>query len=177
MRRMIGLLCLMMCLFAVPALAEIPQFYTRGDMVEDFILTTWDGQEVSLSAALAEKEAVALHFFTLRCGGCEEEMPLLREAYAAWGKRVALIAVTIDEADTNKQLKTYCTRRKLTFPVARDTAELAYQYPIYGVPSTFVIDKDGVLREIKEGAFRDAEEFAAFVTPYLLHEEIAEVQK
>ena len=171
----IWLLC--MLLLTACALAEAPQYYTRGDTVADFILTTWDGLEVSLSAALAEKETVVLHFFTLRCGGCEEEMPLLREACEAWGERVALIAVTIDEADTDKQLKTYCTRRKLTFPVARDTAELAYQYPIYGVPSTFVIDKDGVLREIKEGAFRDAEEFASFVAPYLMPEEGAEEQE
>ena len=171
----IWLLCLL--LWTGAALAEAPQYYTRGDTVADFTLTTWDGLEVSLSAAFAEKEMVVLHFFTLRCGGCEEEMPLLREACEAWGERVALIAVTIDEADTDKQLKTYCTRRKLTFPVARDTAELAYQYPIYGVPSTFVIDTDGVLREIKEGAFRDAEEFAAAVAPYLTTQAAAEEQE
>lgn len=160
-------LWLICMLLAACAQAEAPRYYTRGDVVADVQLTTWDGQNVSLSTALSEKEAVVLHFFTMSCGGCEEEMPLLRDAYAAWGERVALIAVTIDEACTDKQLETYCTRRGLVFPVARATAELVSRYPIYGMPSTFVIDRDGVLREIKEGALVDLAAFEALITPWL----------
>ena len=175
MRRLLALVLIL--LMAVPAAAEEQAYYSRGDVVADFTLTTWDEQEIQFSQLLAEKEAVLLHFFTLRCGGCEEEMPLLQSVYEVYGDQLAFIAVTIDQADTDKQLKTYCTRRKLVFPVARDTAGLAWQYPIYGVPSTFLIDKEGVLREIKEGAFRDAEEFAAFVAPYLMAEAVVDEQE
>lgn len=172
MRRLVCML--LMLLMAVPAWAEEQMLYAPGDAVADFTLTTWDDQEFILSAALAEKDAVVLHFFTLRCGGCEEEMPLIQAMYEQYGDRLAFIAVTIDEADTVKQLKTYCTRRKLMFPVAKDTARLAWQYPIYGVPSTFIIDKDGLRQDVKEGAFRDEAEFAAFVAPYLAPVEATE---
>ena len=164
----LGLICVVaVLLLSAGAAAEPPAYYTRGEFVADFTLTTWTEETVTLSDLLAEKDVVLLHIFTLRCGGCEEEMPLLQAAYEAWGERVALLAVTIDDADTDKQLKTYCTRRGLTFPTARDTAGLAYCYPIYGVPTTFVIDRDGVLREIKEGAIKDLAAFEKLITPWL----------
>ena len=175
MRRLLALVLTLLMVF--PAMAEEQAGYSRGDVVADFALTTWDGQELLFSQLLAEKEAVVLHIFTLRCGACEVEMPLLQSIYEAYGDRLAFIAVTIDEVDTDKQLKTYCTRRKLTFPVARDTADLALQYPISCVPSTFLIDKEGVLQERKAGAFQDAEEFAAFVAPYLVAEAVVEEQE
>ena len=166
-RRLLALLCLLM----TTALAEAPDYYGRGDRVADFSLISWDGQKITLSAVLEEKDAVVLHFFTLRCGGCEEEMPLLQSAWEVYGDRVALIAVTIDQADTDKQLNTYCTRRGLTFPVARDTAELTLQYPIYGVPLSFVIDGEGVLREIKEGPLAELTAFMQLVSPWLTAED------
>ena len=160
------LIWLMILLLMIGASAEAT-FYSRGDAVAEFQVTTWDGKEISLAATLVEKEVVVLHIFSCSCGGCEEEMPLLQLVSETYADRVALIAVTIADADTDKRLSTYCTRRGLTFPVARDTAGLAWQYPIYGVPSTFLIDQTGVLRAIKEGAFRDAEEYAAFLEPWL----------
>ena len=166
MRRLLTAIVLVLIVFSVAG-AESVEYYHRGDVVADFALTTWDGQTVSLYEMLAAKEAVLLHFFTLRCGGCEEEMPLLRAAYEAYGDRVGFLVVTIDDADTDKKLETYCTRRNLTFPVARDTARLAYQYPVYGVPLSLVIDQEGVLRDIKEGAMDDLAAFAALVEPYL----------
>lgn len=164
----LGLICMLAAfLWGASGAAEAPEYYTRGERVAEFALTTWADEAVTLSELLAEKEVVLLHIFTLRCGGCEEEMPLLQAAYEVWSDRVALLAVTIDAGDTDKQLRTYCTRRGLTFPTARDTADLAYQYPIYGVPTTFVIDRDGVLRGIKEGAIKDLAEFEKLITPWL----------
>lgn len=165
MRRLLTLLLLMMML---PALAEeaVP-IYFPGDEVADFALTTWDGNAVVLSSMLEEKEAVALHFFATWCGGCEAEMPLLQAAYEAWGDRVGFIAVTIVDADTDKKLNTFCTRRGLTFPVARDTAGLTWQYPMDSVPLTIVIDKSGVFGAIKAGAIADLAEFEVLIQPYL----------
>lgn len=174
MRRFLILLA--MLVMALPVLAEdVTSYYSRGDAVEDFTLTTWDGQAVCLSAVLAEKDAVVLHFFATWCGGCEAEMPLIQAAHEAWADRVGIIAVTIADGDTDAKLDTFCTRRGLTFPVARDMAGLAGQYPIYGVPLTVVIDKSGVLREIKEGAMADLTEFEALVRPYLIPEVIPEI--
>ena len=162
------LLILILLLPFAAALAEEKTVYSRGDTVEDFTLTAWDGRELSLSAALAEKEAVLLHFFSPTCGGCVEEMPLLQAAYEAYGERVGFLVISI--VGTDKQLETFCTRRGLTFPVARDAAQLSLTYPLYGVPLTLVIDGSGVLREIKEGVMTDMAAFEKLITPYLAAE-------
>ena len=58
------LLILILLLPFAAALVEEKTVYSRGDAVADFTLTAWDGRELSMSAALAEKEAVLLHFFS-----------------------------------------------------------------------------------------------------------------
>ena len=163
-------LAMLLMLLLLPfAGAEERTAYSRGDQVADFTFTAWDGQVMSLSAALAEKDAVVLHFFSPTCGGCVEEMPLLQSAYEMYGAQVGFLVVSI--AGTDKQLQTFCTRRELTFPVARDAQQICLDYPLYGVPLTLVIDKDGVLREIKEGVLADLEAFTKLLSPYLMLQE------
>ena len=42
----------------------------------------------------------------------------------------------------------------LSFPVLLDTSQnVALEYNIRGIPTTFFIDKDGIIRDIKFGAF------------------------
>lgn len=172
MKRMISwFLALLMMISLVQA--EPSEKYHLGDATGDFSLTTWDGQHVTLSGALVEKELVLLHFWAGWCGACEEEMPVLQAFWEEYGDRVAVIAVTISDQDTDKKLKTYCTRRELTFPMARDTAGLQQQYPVYGVPVSIVINGDGTIVEFKEGAMDAAADYAALVAPYLAPEATA----
>ena len=95
-------------------------------------------------------------------------MPLLQTAYEAYGERVGFLVISI--VGTDKQLETFCTRRGLTFPVARDAAQLSLTYPLYGVPLTLVIDGSGVLQEIREGVLTDMAAFEKLITPYLAAE-------
>ena len=163
-------LAMLLMLLLLPfAGAEERTAYSRGDQVADFTFTAWDGQVMSLSAALAEKDAVVLHFFSPTCGGCVEEMPLLQSAYEKYGAQIGFVVVSIE--GTDKQLETFCTRRGLTFPVARDTQQICLDYPLYGVPLTLVIDKESVLREIKEGTLPDLEAFTKLISPYLAVQE------
>ena len=167
--------CLLALLLALSfAQAETAEKYHLGDAVGDFALTTWDGQPVTLSGALAEKELVLLHFWAGWCGACEEEMPVLQAFWEEYGDRVAVIAVTISDQDTVEKLQTYCTRRGLTFPVAQDTAGLKQQYPVYGVPASIVIDGTGTMVALKEGAMASAADYAALVAPWLAAEDAAQ---
>jgi peroxiredoxin len=47
----------------------------------------------------------------------------------------------------------------LSFPVLLDTSEdIAQQYNVRGIPTTFLIDKGGIIKAIKVGPFRDMAE-------------------
>ncbi len=159
------ILCMGLALWMLAglALAE-PSYFRVGDAVKDFTLTTYNGQTVTLSELLSQKEWVLLHFFATWCGGCEEEMPRLQAAYETCGDQVAFIAVTIEPQDTDKKLATFAVRRGLTFPIARDTAGLKDAYPVYGVPLSVFIDHTGTVAHIKEGTFRTAEDLLAVLT-------------
>ena len=169
MRRLLILLVLL--LTATTALAETELCYTQGDQVEDFVLTTWDGQEISLYAELAEKDVVVLHFFSTVCAACEEEIPLWQTAWETYADRVGFIAVDIVD-DEDARLGKFLQRRGVTYPVAVDRAGLTLEYPIYGVPLTMIIDKDGVLQEILGGALTDLAELEEILAPYLVSDEM-----
>ena len=172
MKRMITLLlALLLAMGCSYAVSE--EQYHPGSAGDDFALTTWDGKQVTLSGALAEKELVLLHFWMGGCSACEAEMPHLQAFWEEYGDRVAVIAVTISAQDTDAKLKNYCTRRGLTFAVARDTAGLQQQYQVYGVPVSIVINGDGTIVELKEGAMDAAADYAALVASYLAPEATA----
>lgn len=134
--------------------------YGLGSAVGDFTVTTYDGRTVTLSEVLMEKDMVLLHFWNASCGACEEEMPYLQEAYAAYQEQVEVIALTNADADTNEKLATYAERRDLTFPIARDEQGLTLRFLAVTVPTSVVIDRNGQVCYIGSGALSSAEEFA-----------------
>lgn len=170
MKRMITLLlALLLAMGCAYAVSE--EQYHPGSAGDDFALTTWDGKQVTLSGALAEKELVLLHFWMGGCGACEAEMPHLQAFWEEYGDRVAVIAVTISAQDTDAKLKNYCTRRGLTFAVARDTAGLQQQYAVTGVPVSIVMDRSGTMVALKTGAMASAAEYTSLVEAHLSPEE------
>ena len=160
-------------LLTVSALAEPTIGYTQGSKVKDFVLTTWDGQEISLYAELEEKELVVLHFFSTVCEACVEELPLLQSIWEQYSDQVSFIVVDIMD-DQDAKLGRFLQRRGVTYPVGVDRMNLSVQYSVFGVPVTMIIDKDGVLQTVKEGAMSEIADFEALVAPYLLPDEAAE---
>ena len=52
------------------------------------------------------------------------------------------------------RVRDYLQSGNFSFPVLLDTnQDVALEYNIRGIPTTFLIDKDGIIQEIKVGAF------------------------
>lgn len=171
MKRLLALAFALMLMTS--ALAEPIIAYTQGSKVEDFMLATWDGQEISLYAELEEKDLVVLHFFSTGCQPCAEEVPLLQTIWEQYADQVSLIAVDIKD-DKDALMGRFVQRRGGTYPAGVDRLNLAIQYSVASVPMTVIIDKAGVLQAVKEGAFSEMAEFETLVAPYLLPDEAAE---
>jgi thiol-disulfide isomerase/thioredoxin len=125
-------------------------------LAPDFTLTGLDGQEVSLSDFRGQP--VLLNFWATWCGPCSMEMPFLQDIYEKWtGKGLVLLAVNIQEDPI--KVKAFVEGAGYTFPVLLATGnEVPLAYNIRGIPATFFIDADGVIRDIKIGAFFTAGE-------------------
>jgi thiol-disulfide isomerase/thioredoxin len=122
-----------------------------GKTAPEFALKGLDGQEVSLSDLRGKP--VLLNFWASWCGPCRLEMPFLQQIYEKWtGKGLVLLAVNLQE-DSNK-VEEFVKNGGYTFPILLSPGkEVPLAYNIRGIPATFFIDAEGVIRDIKIGAF------------------------
>ncbi len=127
-----------------------------GNRAPDFELQDLDGQSISLSSLRGSP--VMLNFWASWCPPCRYEMPFIQEVYDEWSdKGLMVLAINLEEsASTAKQ---FMQAEGLSFPVLLDTRSIvAGKYNIRAIPTTFLIDKDGIIQGIKIGAFQSKEE-------------------
>ncbi len=155
---------LLVCLAAlwITAGAGAEDHPMLGKTLEDFSVETIDGETFSLSGALREKKMVLLNLWAIYCGPCEMEFPYMEEAYQQFSDRAAVIALSIDPADTKERLQDYAASHGMTFAVGSDSAtNLASRFVSTGIPTTVVIDRFGKVALVHAGAEPSAEKFAA----------------
>jgi peroxiredoxin len=110
----------------------------------EFSLPALSGDTVSL-ADYRGKKTVVVSYWASWCGPCKVELPELSEFYKRYHKADAnfeILAISIDEekADAEK----YAAAEKLPFPVLFDPqSKTADAYSVEGIPTLFVISKDG----------------------------------
>lgn len=136
--------------------AEIPAGEI-GSVMEDFTVSSIDGEEFTLSALLETHDAVVLNFWFNGCGPCAQEFPFLNEAYEEYKDQVAVIALSpYDDADS---IASYKEDLELTLPIGTDTAGLSDLFQISAFPTTIVIDRFGVVCFREEGSQPSTEAF------------------
>ena len=109
----------------------------------DFTLKDMNGQDVRL--ADLEGQVVLLNFWATWCGPCRLEIPWFvefQEKYKDQGFRV--VGISVD--DPPEALPPFAKRFKINYPLLvgadREDVQKAYG-PIFGVPTTFIIDRNG----------------------------------
>ncbi len=122
-----------------------------GKLAPDFTLNGLDGQEVSLRGFRGRP--VLLNFWATWCGPCQMEMPLLQAVHEKWaGTGLVLLAVNLQEDPVS--VREFVESAGYTFPVLLSPGnDVSLAYNIRGIPATFFVDADGVIRDMKIGAF------------------------
>jgi thiol-disulfide isomerase/thioredoxin len=145
------------------AKAGLPVLREKTDII-DFVLPLLDGTNVRLSEY--KGKTVFLNFWATWCPPCRAEMPSMEILYQRFrGKGLEFLAVDIQES--NKDVADFMKEYKLTFPMALDsTGKVSGNYGIQGIPTTFIIDRDGkIIAAAVGGRNWDTEVmFAAFET-------------
>ena len=135
--------------------SETPQV---GRLAPDFTLPNLAGQSVSLSDARGKP--VLLNFWASWCNPCRAEIPYIEALNEGWlgqAPPVALLAINVGESPV--AVKEFMERNNLSFTVLLDMSqEVALKYNLPGLPTTFLIDEDGVIRDRKVGPFRSVAE-------------------
>jgi len=110
----------------------------------EFSASALDGRTVSLADFRGQKKVVVV-FWASWCGPCRLEMPSLVNFYKTYHKDSSdfeVLAVSIDEDP--KEVTRFASAQKLNFPVLLDPQQrVADSYEVEGIPTMFVIDKNG----------------------------------
>lgn len=116
-----------------------------GKRAPDFSVKMISGQPVRLS--YYKGKVLLLHFWASWCVPCQIEMPDLQIVYEqAKAKGVAFLGISLDTkaADAREFLQ----QERLALPSALDEKGfegIAKRYKVKGIPSTFVIDRSGLV--------------------------------
>ncbi len=115
-----------------------------GSVAPDFELKTVNGESYRLSDLRGK--AVLLNFFATWCRYCEQEMPALEEAYRTYAdQRFVVLAIDLDETDL--AITAFRDEMGITFPILVDRgSNVARVYQIVPLPTTYFIDRSGVVR-------------------------------
>ena len=122
-----------------------------GLPVPAYATVSLDGDSVSLAAQRGK--VVLLNVWATWCHPCRTEIPELRAIHAKYqAQGLELIGVSVDTDGTDDAIRTFMRDFKMTFPIWRDPDErVSTQFLVVGVPATFLIDREGVLRWRKTG--------------------------
>jgi len=133
-----------------------------GQPAPDFSVTTFDGKLITLKDL--KGQVVVLNFWATWCGPCQRELPTL-DAYLKVQKRFGLAVVAVTTEDSVEPRRLEPLQKLLTMRLARNFRGGGYG-PQEAVPTNFVIDRAGVIRYAKAGAF-DTEGLNAVLIPLL----------
>jgi cytochrome c-type biogenesis protein len=122
-----------------------------GAPAPSYVATSLDGDSVSLAAQRGQ--VVLLNIWATWCHPCRTEIPELRAIHARYRDRgLQLVGVSVDADGSDGAIRSFMRDYEMTFPIWRDPDErISTAFLAVGVPATFLIDKQGVLRWRRTG--------------------------
>ena len=113
------------------------------DVLPNFSYPDLQGRQSS-SDEFTDK-VVVLNFWATWCPPCRKEMPSLQRMWSAL-RRDGVELVAIDFGDPADQIQRFARSERITFPLLMDEkGTVLHRYEAVGLPTTFVVDRNGVV--------------------------------
>jgi cytochrome c biogenesis protein CcmG, thiol:disulfide interchange protein DsbE len=122
-----------------------------GFPAPDFTLETADGVPLSLSDLRGR--VVLLNIWASWCPPCRAEMPALDRVQQALGAEgLTVLGIHATDQDSREAAAAFLDQTPVGFPVVYDLAgDVGRAYRVRALPTTFIIDRRGVIREVLVG--------------------------
>lgn len=135
-----------------PAASDIPKV---GAIAPDFTLPDLNGDQVSLDDYRGK--VVLLNFWATWCPPCQQEIPMFVEVYEELkDEDFVILAVSIGEG--KEKVSNFVSEKGMTFPVLLDLDKnVGRRYLVRAIPTSIVVDRDGVVQRIIVGMVRESQ--------------------
>ena len=120
-----------------------------GRRAPDFTLGALDGGTGSLTG-LAGKPVV-VNFFATWCLPCKKELPAFQELSTRYAEQ-GLTFVLVDMQEDPDDVASFLGELGITLPAVVDSSgEVGKTYRVRGLPSTFFVGRDGLIKQAQLG--------------------------
>jgi len=145
-----------------------------GTETEDFNFTMplFEGyeyenaQEISLTELRGK--VVVLNFWASWCITCKDEAIELEEAWQYYQPGGEVVFIGVDYVDTEPEARGYLERYAITYPNGPDKGtKISQAFRIQGVPETYFLDRNGVVKHVQMGPFSSTQQIISIVDALL----------
>ncbi len=145
MRYILSLILLLFLTLFVRDAVSLDAAPQIGKLAPAFTLNDVNGKKVTLSEY--KGKVILLNFWATFCAPCRSEMPSLNNLFLAF-RDEGLIVLAISTDDSEKPVQSFIRQTAIAFPVLMDKDQVVFfdQYRVLGLPTSFIIDRDGIIR-------------------------------
>jgi cytochrome c biogenesis protein CcmG, thiol:disulfide interchange protein DsbE len=149
--------------------SQIPSPYP-GFAAPDFTLETLGGETSSLAAQRGK--VVIVNLWGSWCGPCRAEMPAIQRLYEREREQgLTVLAVHSTVQDSEENARAFAQELGLTFPIVLDRdGAVSRTYRLRALPSTFIVDRKGKIRDIIYGGPLSEATLQSKIDPLLAEE-------
>jgi len=128
-----------------------------GEPAREYAATTLAGDTVSLGSLRGQ--VVLLNLWATWCIPCRTETPYLQSLYEEHrGEGFEIVGVSLDTRDAAGQVARFVDEFEVTYTILHDPSMRGMElYQVLGLPATFLIDREGVLRWMRYGPIEEGD--------------------
>ena len=143
------------CASSSVEIAGEPQDSTRstginiGDLAPDFTLADLDGNPITLSDF--QGNTVFINFWATWCPPCRKEMPNIESLYQDY-KDSDVIVIGVDIKESVDKVREFTQKGGYSWIfVIDDTYKVTRDYAVNAIPTSYFLDKEGIIRAVHIG--------------------------
>ena len=123
----------------------------EGFLAPDFTLDMLQGDRIRLSDLRGK--IVVVNFWATWCPPCRAETPALEKSYEKYkDSGVIIVGVDLTDQDSLSDVAAFVQEFGLTYPILLDRdGSVGLRYRLQGLPSTFFVNRQGVIRTVVVG--------------------------
>ena len=135
-----------------------------GSPAPEIVLKDLQGRDVKLSDLRGK--VVLVNFWATWCKPCKEEMPAMQASYDKLRDK-GFVVLAVNELEDTARVAEHIRTHGHTFEVVMDhNNQVANKYGVVGLPASFLIDPQGIVRERISGSLLTESRIEEMVKKY-----------